>query len=150
MTLIKTNVQKDNNQTLKMLEMMKTNGVNLLNVGFQLTNKPYLFKGDYSESDLLSLEQCISDLYPSTAEAPLINTFIPYGFYLGETIVNNVPNAMWDIENVEDGDLFEVKIFVPHLKNIDPIRPFKKVRSFWLNGKEGLVDVFNACKVSTA
>lgn len=141
MNLLDINSKTEENQNVRILNMLKENGVKLLNVAFQLTNKENKFKGDFSKQDLVLLENCISDLY-SAEDPPLTHVFIPLGFYLGETLVKNIPNAKWDVEGVDEGDLFSIKVLIPTINDFKKLLPFHEVRNLWLYRKESLSDIY--------
>ncbi|MDA1675118.1 MULTISPECIES: hypothetical protein [Bacillus cereus group] len=134
------------NQNVIMIERMKENAVKLLQVAFQLAGNQYIFRGDYSEQDLISLEECFNHLYPLEEQPPLTTTFIPFGFYLGEALVQNIPGAKWNCLYIDEGDLFGIKVTLPTDTGTIQIRPFQWVRNFWFNRDGNFVELYRKHK----
>ncbi|MFP3728791.1 hypothetical protein U8V72_26755 [Priestia filamentosa] len=133
------------NRNIKMINKLGENAVGLM----RLIHKPEDFMGNYSVQDLHSLEQSLKRI--STHNSSLIvQSYIAHGYYLGETIVRNIPEAVWDVTNVEEGDLFEIKVAIPSIPKFKPIHPLKKIRSFILNSQDSLVSVYQSCLEATS
>ena len=52
------------------------------------------FKPNYTLEQLQEIEQEFQAMYGGREILP--TTVVPFGFYLGETLVRNIPNAKWD------------------------------------------------------
>jgi hypothetical protein len=100
---------------------------------------------DFSEQSLVLIEEKINEMYP-LGHQPLLTTLIPFGYYLGETIIRNIPNAHWDASNAED--IFDVSVVIenPLAKDNQPqksvVKPFLRVRKFWFDRTDGLAVLY--------
>jgi hypothetical protein len=97
---------------------------------------------DYSEESLSHCEDFINAIYP-VGHIPHPTTVLPFGYYLGETIIRNIPDSKWDVdtpaETVWD---IGVKIEIPFASEDMPrtqiVRPFMRAQKFWRDRSDGL------------
>lgn len=129
-------------QNQEMIDYMKGETVNLIKNAFLIGIKNPGFKGDFSENDLTALEKIIDELYP-LGHKSMVTTLIPFGMYLGETIIRNIPGAEWDLSHAEEGDIFNFRVNVPSGENqVVTVMPFQRVRNFWFDREDGLAVMY--------
>jgi hypothetical protein len=105
--------------------------------------KLFGFTGNYEADSLDSLEEMIKTLYPVDGPAKFDTTYLPLGFYLGETIIRNIPGAKWELEAVDH--IGEIGISIPQAEKSDGVLkvfPFNRVRNFFLDHTDGLTVLF--------
>lgn len=91
----------------------------------------------YQPESLNEVEQKINEMYPEGHKA-MPTTYLPFGFYLGETIVRNIPGAKWDIS--EAGEFFDnIAITIDQSDEAKAkLFPFRRVMKFWDDRTDGL------------
>jgi hypothetical protein len=114
---------------------------------------PYLFgaggmRSDFSPESLDELEGSINEMFP-LGHKPLPTTYIPFGVYLGETIVQNIPNSKWDYSEVKD-HVEDIAVVVGDDKNQMRLYPFRRVMNFWKDREDGLAVLFRTVQLMTA
>lgn len=99
---------------------------------------PLGIKPDYTPSSLDKVEKVIDSMFPE-GHKPMESTLIPFGFYLGEVIVQNIPGAHWDIQETTKY-LNEIAVVVPQAGDDNHIKimPFVRISKFWSDRTDGL------------
>lgn len=93
----------------------------------------------YQEEDLDLFEDFINELYPDEGmpSSPMI--IPPFGYYLGETIVRNIPGAKWELDEPID-NIARLSISVPARNGDETARlyPFIRAQKFFQDRSDGL------------
>lgn len=101
---------------------------------YAVTENIFNVKLDFTPNSLSKLEDAIDKHYP-LGHKPTVGLLVPFGFYLGETIINNSLNAEW-------GDLdehpFDWTITLKHGKGEIRLNPVRRVNNFWHDRTDGL------------
>jgi hypothetical protein len=108
------------------------------------------FTGKYEPDSLEALEEMITTLYPKEGPAKFDTTYMPLGFYLGETMVRNIPGAKWVIEDLDY--IGQLAVSVPNSGDqeildisadaVMKVYPFNRVRNFFHDHTDGLAVLF--------
>lgn len=114
---------------------------------------PYLFntagiRSDFTPESLDDVENTINEMFPP-GHKPLPTTFIPFAIYLGETIVQNIPNSKWDFSEATDY-VQDIAVVVGDDKNQMRLYPFRRVMNFWEDREDGLGVLFRTVALMTA
>lgn len=94
--------------------------------GFQLT---------YTPESLSDMELLIDEMFPDPNASRMNTTFLPFGWYLGEVIVRNVPGTKWE-DNKEDFWQTAIVSETPH--GTAKMLPFVRVEKFFFDRTDGL------------
>ncbi|MNQ73820.1 hypothetical protein D3C85_885630 [compost metagenome] len=94
------------------------------------------FKPSYTPESLPELEAVIERMFPDGAL--FSTTHIPFGWYLGEVIVRNIPGAQWQEEN----SFLNTSITIPGYA--DRIQPFIYVEKFFSDRSLGLKNLYDS------
>lgn len=93
-------------------------------------------KADYTLESLEQLEQQLDRMFPPGHE-PMPTTVLVLGYYLGETIVQNVPNARWVTEGAKHP--YELTIEIEQFnEGKGQVFPFNRIYKFFEDHENGL------------
>jgi hypothetical protein len=105
------------------------------------------FQWNYTPLSLKVMENALDELYPEGHD-PMPTTYIPFGIYLGETIVKNIPGAHW-APVPESRNLAEIAVTIPVPKHIDALwtaYPIIRVQEFWHDRTDTIFGYFHMIK----
>lgn len=130
---------KPQNPSLLSPEIVQEMEQALAATGFELT---------YTPRSLLRLERVVNQMFPKEGPSRLTTAYLPFGYYLGETIRRNIPEAKW----VDNDDPFEISVTIP-VKNIADtgtahLKPFIRVYKFFTDRSEGLKPLYDLANLS--
>lgn len=92
----------------------------------------------FTPEGVQKMEDVINEMYPEGHE-PLTTTFIPFGFYLGQTIVETIPGAEWSVEdNAQYINDISIVLKDEEGKMSAQVRPFTRIEKFWGDRTDGL------------
>lgn len=104
----------------------------------------HLFKirKEYTIDCLAEVEKQIDEHFPLGHKVFNVTTYIPFGWYFGKVIIENIKGSYW-IGDIKDP--IDLKIHVPtNLPNGRMIIfPFKRVMNFWEDRTDGMVPFFH-------
>lgn len=104
-------------------------------------------KEHYTYDAVKDLEKVVNEVYPQ-GHKPLTTTYIPFGLYLGKTLIDNIENAEWG--GLDEDHIWDIYIEIKQ-KNDESMRvfPFKKIISFWEDRSNNLTSVIKMCEFVT-
>lgn len=95
---------------------------------------------DYTYDSLEIVEDVINTIWPPSYSIQFVATVIPFGFLLGETLVQNLAGSRWVTEGAED--FFDITVEIPSGEMIQKVRPFSRVDNFFNDRRDGIAIVY--------
>lgn len=91
------------------------------------------FDANYTAEQLFQIENLFQMKFHG--KEVFDSTFVPFGFYYGETMIRAIPGAYWS--NLNQPSLFEITVTVP-TKEFDLycIKPFQQFHNFYIDSTE--------------
>lgn len=103
---------------------------------------------DYKTLSLGILEDTFNEVFPEGREPSSPMTFVPFGVYLGECIVENFDDAKW--HHNEGEAINEAYIEIDYGEDKGAVLyPFRRVEKFWYDRSDGLLAFYQMVKMMT-
>ena len=87
---------------------------------------------DFTPESLDVMEDIIIHMFPNKAN--FSTTYIPFGYYLGEVLIHNIPNTIWDLDKEVDS-VFDLSI---KANGSIVAFPFKRIANFFEDNSDGI------------
>lgn len=102
----------------------------------------------YTPESLDKVEAAINRMFKPGK--PMFDTsYIPFGFYLGETIVQHIPGSKWDTGEAEYIADIKVVCKGPNDTRAE-VYPFRRIMKFWEDRTDGLTVMFRTLQLMSA
>lgn len=92
---------------------------------------------NYTKKQLEAIEDKINDQYPEGHKPKSLATLIPFGFFLGECIIKNVPGAHWHVPEDVEG-IFDISVKITSDKHGSEVYPFRRIQKYWFDRSDKL------------
>ena len=92
----------------------------------------------YTEEGLHLIEEAIDQMY--RVGSKVSSFYVPFGFYLGQTIIENIPGAKWHLEDVAHID--DIAVLIGSDTNGHMAYPFRRIQKFWEDRTDGIVAMY--------
>lgn len=94
---------------------------------------------DFEPESLEVLEELINELWHEGTE-PMPTTLIPFGFILGETMIRNLTDAKWVVDDANH--FMEISVEIKMGEGTQKVYPFLRVHKFFHDRTDGLAVMY--------